>query len=148
MKVLFWIGSAIIVLGFACVMIYFMREAAAEAETSRRLAQAESDCVRQVQKMGEMVIEKESEKGVRSRVTQSTSHYNQMLHQCYVEVTTYEPGDPPIFLKTLLSPAEKSAVLWSVSRREDNKERQCFGPDAMPLSCEQAEQRWKAFMTQ
>jgi len=119
-----------------------------EAETSRRLAQAESECVRQMQRMGELVTKKDNDKGVRSRVTQSTNHYNQALHQCYVEVTTYEHSDSTVFVKTLLTPANNAAVLWSVSGREGSKERQCFGPDAMPLSCEEADRRWNIFMTQ
>src|SRR3954453_9337046 len=105
MKVLFWIGSATIVLGLGCAMIYFMREAAAEAETSRRMAQAESECVMQIQRMGELVTKKDDEKGVRSRVTQSTSHFNQALRRCYVEVTTYERSNLTLFVKTLLTPA-------------------------------------------
>jgi len=148
MKILFWIGSATIVLGLGCAMVYFMRQAAAEAETSRRLAQAESECVAQIQRMSELVTQKENEKGVRSRVTQSTNHYNQSLHRCYVEITTYEHSDSTVFVKTLLTPADNAAVLWSITGRQDHKERECFGPDAMPLSCEEADRPWNVFMTQ
>jgi hypothetical protein len=144
-KGVFLIGSGMAILAIAAFTAYFLRQAAAEAAVSRRILQAESECAGEVPRAVDLVTARD---GAKTRVTETSSHYNHQLTRCYVEVDTYEHGATAIYTKTLISPAENGAVLWTVKGRPESPERQCFGPDALPLDCGVADKRWKTFMTQ
>jgi hypothetical protein len=148
LKALFWIGSAVVVLGFAGFVIYYMRQAAAEEEVARQREREESGCLEQMKRTSDLAKQKNVTTENDSRVIDSANHYNHLLHQCYVEVTTYEHGESSVIVKTLISPADNTAVLWSVTGRIGTTGRECFGPDSMPLDCEVVDKRWKAYMTE
>jgi hypothetical protein len=147
-KTIFLLGSAILFGAIAAVLFFSLRKAGAEAEVARANAQAESNCTAQMPQAIDLVTKKDGLDASHSRVTETANHYNQMLHQCYVEVTTYEHGDTSAYVKTLVSLKEKSAVLWSVTGTAAPRTRQCFGADTLPLDCEAADKRWKAYMAE
>lgn len=146
LKGLFLVGSGLVVVAIATFMAISLRQAAMQAEGERQHEKAESECGVQVQHAIDLVIRRDESSGGSSRVTDTANHYNQLLHHCYVEVTTYEHGDSAIYIKTLISPADNSAVLWSVTGRKDAPGRHCFGVDAMPIDCATADKRWKSYM--
>ena len=147
-KAIFLTGSAALILGLVGLTVHYLRQAAAEAEATRRVLKAESDCVGQVQHAIELVQQRDSEKGIVNRVIESTSHYNHELRQCYVEVTTYEHRENAIYVKTLINPDGNTAVLWSVAGRAGSPTGSVLAPTPRALDCLQADQRWKTFMTQ
>jgi hypothetical protein len=147
-KPIFLIGSAILFLAIASFLFLYVRKAVVEADSARGSALAETDCAAQVPGAVDLVAKKDGLEGTHSRVTETANHYNQLLHQCYVEVTTYEHGDTSAYVKTLVSLKEHSAVLWSVRGISNPKTRQCFGADALPLDCATADKRWTAFMAE
>ena len=139
----FGIVSGLILLAIVAFTAYFLHQAAAEAAVTRNALQAESECAAEIPKAIHMVTDRDSAKTV---VTQTASHFNTMVRQCYIEIDTYQHGDSAIFTKTLISPADSGAVLWSVAGRPDSPERKCFGADTMPVDCATADKRWKAYM--
>jgi hypothetical protein len=143
----FWMITGTLTLGIVGTLLYFLRQAAIEAEANERVLRAESGCASQVQRAAELVTAKGSEKGVRNRVTASASHYSQQQQKCFIEVTVYEHMPSTALVKTLLDSSDGSAVLWSVSGRREEPGRACFGADSMPLDCIEADRRWKAFMS-
>jgi hypothetical protein len=147
-KLWFFVCSAMAFATAGTVVFVYLRQAVAEADTARANAQVETRCALQIPHAVELVTKKDGLDGVRGRVTESSSHYNQARRECYVEVATYEHAETPIFVRTLISVKDNSAVLWSVSDNVDTKSRKCFGADASPIECETADQRWIAFMRQ
>jgi hypothetical protein len=141
-------GSCLTILGIAGLTVHLLRKAAADAEATRQVLKAESDCVGQIQHAIQLVAQRDGEKGIVNRVIDSKDHYNHQLRQCYVDIETYEHRDSAVFVKTLISPDENTAVLWSVTGRVEDPGRQCFGPDSMPLDCIEVDKRWKTYMTQ
>jgi len=145
-KVTFLTVSVLVVLGIVGFGVYFLRQAAAEADTSSASLRAESECTAKVDMARRVVAERGDTTGGAIRVTGSSSHYNSVLRQCYVEVNTEETGDTDISMRTLINTGENSAVLWSVENHGKNPVRTCFGADASALDCKTADQRWKAYM--
>ena len=144
----FLIGTLIVVLGIVVFAAYEVRRAGLEAVAERERLKPDSECAAQLQHAIQLVAEKDRGTGALYRVTDSATHYNHPLHACFVEVTTYDHQDSAIFVKTLVRPAENSAVLWSVTGRIDNPGRHCFGADSMPLDCQTADRLWKTFMSE
>lgn len=147
-KGIFVIGSAILFLAIAAFMFVYLRKAAIEADVARGQALIESDCTAKVPMAIDLVTRKDSTDGSPSRVIETANHFNQMRHQCYVEVTTYQHGEASAYIKTLVSLKENAAVLWSVTGIATPKSRQCFGADALPLDCATADKRWQAYMAE
>jgi hypothetical protein len=144
----FLIGSGIVFLAIAAFMIFYLRQAAAEATNTERLLRTGSDCEAKRLEAIQMVMDRNREREAPSRVTGSAAHYNRMLEMCYVEVSTYESGASPILMKTLISPSENAAVLWSATGAIGDVGRRCFNRDATILNCDEADKRWKTFMTE
>ena len=142
------IAAVVIILSVFGIALYFLRQAAARMDATHRIMQAESDCAALVPKAVHLITQADAAKGLEDRVTETANHYNQLTHQCYVEVTTYQHEESAIFTKTLISVTEDNAILWSVSGAGADPGRQCFGANATPLNCSEADKRWKAFMSQ
>ena len=150
LKALFLVVTSFVVLVIAAVMIFSLHQAATEASAQQRVERTESDCPTHVKEAVELVAHAntDSEGGGHTRITDSSSHYNRQLNMCFIEVTTYERREKPVFVKTLVSPLQKTAILWTITDRPEDPNRQCFGSDAMPLDCAETDKRWKMFMTQ
>lgn len=145
-KAIFVTASILVLLSIVGFAVYFLRQAALEADASHASLKAESECTAKVDSARRVVTERADPSGGSVRVTSATSHYNNLLRQCYVEVTTEETGENEISMRTLISTAENSAVLWSVQKHGQDKDRRCFAQDATTLDCKVADQRWKAYM--
>ena len=145
-KLWFFVCSTMAFLTAGTVVVVYLRQAVREADMARANAQVETICASQVPHAVEIMTKRDGLDGVRGRVTESSSHYNNARRECYVEVATYERSDAPIYVRTLISMKENSAVLWSVSETAEGRGRKCFGADAAPVECERVDQRWRAFM--
>jgi hypothetical protein len=146
-KAIFITASVLIVLGLAAFAVYFLRQAAAEATATNETEIAVSECTGQVQRAGSLVMERAILTRSVSRIVESSSHYNIARRQCYVEVTSEETGEHPLYVKTLIDVTGNSAVLWSVKEPAETAVRQCFDQSASGIDCTTADERWKDFMT-
>jgi hypothetical protein len=147
-KVALLIVAVVMVLAISGFTFYYLHQAAAESAVVRQVQQAEAECAGQVQRAAQLVTEKDDQNGESTRVTGSVYHYNHLVQSCFVEVSTYQHGAPSLTGKTLISIAQNTAVLWSVTQETSAPVRRCFGPDAMPLVCDEADKRWKTFMSE
>jgi hypothetical protein len=145
-KVVFIAVSILVVLSLAAFAVYFLRQAADEAAATNEVERAASECTSQGQLAGGLVIERAVVSGSVSRITGSSSHYNVALRKCYVEVTSEESGEHPLYVKTLISVNDNSAVLWSVKEPKETAVRQCFDQSSTNIDCSTADQRWQDFM--
>jgi hypothetical protein len=147
-KIFVLAGAGVVFLGLACFTFFWLRQAAAETEASHKALEAESNCAFQVDKAKEIVQDLDRSRGTETRVVETKYHYNQILHSCLVEVSSYQHESSGVTMKTLIDPGAVSAVLWSITGSPEAPERRCFGADSMPLDCAKADQRWSAYMTQ
>ena len=145
LKGLFLIGSGLVFLAVVGVAFFYLRQVAAQTDQSRRAMQVDSDCAAQVQRGIQLVVHPAKDTESLNHATGSASHYNRLLNTCYVEVASYD-AEAAVYMKTLVNPAEGSAVLWSVTKRSDGSDRQCFGADSKAIDCAEADKRWKTFM--
>jgi hypothetical protein len=90
------LASIVAAVGITGTAIYFLRQAAAETERARQLAQAESDCADQVPKAVDLVQRQDSIHGARIQVTATAYPFNHRLNQCMVAISTFEHQDPPV----------------------------------------------------
>ncbi len=125
---------------------FFLRQSAAETARVRETLQAESDCAARIPRAIDLVTKRDSMLGARIQVTGSTYHYNHRLKQCLVEISTFEHREAPIYVKTLISPADNSAILWSFTGEGEGAARNCYGADSKMLDCAEADKRWKQLM--
>lgn len=126
--------------------IYFLSEAAAEAERARQAGQAESDCAEKVPAAIDVVQKHDSVQGARIQVTGSTSHFNRRLKQCLVEVSTFEHLGSPVYVKTMVNMATRSLVLWSLAGDSRGSIRNCFAAKSTPIDCGEADKQWTTLM--
>jgi hypothetical protein len=145
-KGMFLIGTGLITVVVSALVVYYLRQMGTEMESSRRELTVENDCAEQVTKGIRLVVHPEHEGQNLQHVTESKSHYNNMLKTCFVEVSSYD-AESVLYMKTLVNPQENNAILWTVSKRSDGAERKCFGPDSQFLECAIADQRWETYMT-
>ncbi len=150
MKLGAWVlGITFVLVAAAGVVgIYFLRQAAAENARVRALALAESDCAAKIPSAIELVTMRDSMLGARIQVTASADHYNRQLKQCIVEIATFEHQEAPVYVRTLVSPADNSAILWSFTGEGEGAVRNCYGGDSKLLDCAEADKRWKKLMSE
>ena len=142
------IASFVAVTGITGTGIYFLSQSAAETERRRQIGQAESDCAGKVPAAIRLVTTRDSMQGARVQVTGSAYHYNRRLKQCLVEISTFEHLQTPVYVKTLVNAAGNSAMMSSMAGDRGGSVRNCFGAEAKPLDCTEADQRWKTLMSE
>jgi hypothetical protein len=146
MRTILLVALALMIVGIAVYMVNYVHVAAAEAEESARHFKSEHDCAARVEQVAKFMLEKERPSAEANRVTGSNSHYNSLLHTCFVEVTVFKRSDVPVFVTTLINSSNNSAVLWTIKGREEIAASRCFGADTKPVQCDQAETVWKRYM--
>jgi hypothetical protein len=149
MKIFILIGTGLVVFAIAAFFVVrSIHATAAASEPQHQAVQGEVHCNAQIELATEIAKELEKDRTLPKRVVTTTPHYNKTRKICVVDVAVEEYGEGKQATSILIDPKGKAALLVAVTPSEPNSQRHCFGADAMPLACTDADARWKAYMSQ